>query len=178
MLSLRGPEFDEKPRDGKLPPIKQEDDRLFSMAESNYDDYDTRTESRLSLSSADSMKSSRLPNIESDRDDSASSVNTQDSVVSSLPPINSHKSRQLFKTRSLSTADGVHGEHKLRTRISREEPKSNSSPPGSRISRTSSTIPRKSSVYSRNPSDPVRKRRKPSQKNIDPFENIGIRMER
>ncbi|XP_023325997.1 uncharacterized protein LOC111699533 isoform X2 [Eurytemora carolleeae] len=71
MLSLRGPEFDEKPRDGKLPPIKQEDDRLFSMAESNYDDYDTRTESRLSLSSADSMKSSRLPNIESDRDDSA-----------------------------------------------------------------------------------------------------------
>ena len=61
MLSLRGPELDEKPArgGGKLPPIVQEEesaDRLFQSrrdAARRPDDDDLRSESRLSLSSAE-----------------------------------------------------------------------------------------------------------------------------
>merc|ERR1719468_1065270 len=86
MLSLRGPEFDEKPqREGKLPPIKQEEERLFerSRQRRNSTVYDTeddfRAESRMSLGSA----GSHLPSIDTERDDSASFVSSDSSYVRS-----------------------------------------------------------------------------------------------
>ena len=54
MLSLRGPEFDDlrSDRDGKLPPIRQDDDHLFQRQEYRDRDHDyMRSESRLSITS-------------------------------------------------------------------------------------------------------------------------------
>jgi len=89
MLSLRGPEFEEKMRGDHLPPIhqEQEPDMLFqsrtdirqAQAEQDY----MRSESRLSLTSPESSDSlrgahgSHLPSIESDREDSARSLSNK-----------------------------------------------------------------------------------------------------
>ena len=69
MLSLRGPEFDERPteREGRLPPIRQDEDFLFQRPELRPEQDYMRSDSRISLTSPES----HLPNIESDREDSA-----------------------------------------------------------------------------------------------------------
>ena len=72
MLSLRGPEFDERgEREGRLPPIRPEEaDLLFHRQEVRGDQGEfSRADSRLSITSPDT--SSHLPSIESDREDSA-----------------------------------------------------------------------------------------------------------
>ena len=80
MLSLRGPEFDERTdRDGKLPPIRPEEAELLfhRQGEGRGDLGDIRADSRMSINSpeTDSLRSantsSHLPSIESDREDSA-----------------------------------------------------------------------------------------------------------
>ena len=79
MLSLRGPEFEERTdRDGKLPPIRPEEaELLFHRQEVRGDLGDSRADSRMSINSpeTDSLRSanttSHLPSIESDREDSA-----------------------------------------------------------------------------------------------------------
>ena len=81
MLSLRGPEFDERPteREGRLPPIRPEEaDLLFHRQDLRGDQGDfSRADSRMSINSpeTDSLRSantgSHLPSIESDREDSA-----------------------------------------------------------------------------------------------------------
>ena len=48
MLSLRGPEFESG--DGRLPPIRQEDDPLFQRKDYRENEY-MRSESRLSINS-------------------------------------------------------------------------------------------------------------------------------
>ena len=92
MLSLRGPEFESG--DGRLPPIRQEDDPLFQRKDYRENEY-IRSESRLSINSperfvkylhintkfltsfvfSDSLRSSlraaHLPSIDTDREDSA-----------------------------------------------------------------------------------------------------------
>ena len=80
MLSLRGPEFDERgEREGKLPPIRAEEaDLLFHRQELRGDQGEfSRADSRLSINSPETESlrsantSSHLPSIESDREDSA-----------------------------------------------------------------------------------------------------------
>ena len=80
MLSLRGPEFEERgEREGRLPPIRPEEaDLLFHRQDLRGDQGDfNRTDSRMSINSpeTDSLRSantgSHLPSIESDREDSA-----------------------------------------------------------------------------------------------------------
>ena len=75
MLSLRGPEFEERTdRDGKLPPIRPEEAELLfhRQGEGRGDLGDIRVDSRMSINSpeTDSLRS-HLPSIESDREDSA-----------------------------------------------------------------------------------------------------------
>ena len=75
MLSLRGPEFEERPseREGRLPPIRQDEaDFLFQRQELRAEQDYMRSDSRMSITSpeSDSLRS-HLPNIESDREDSA-----------------------------------------------------------------------------------------------------------
>ena len=50
MLSLRGPEFDDRfaDKDGKLPPIRQEEDSLFQRPDFRDSEF-MRSESRLSI---------------------------------------------------------------------------------------------------------------------------------
>ena len=52
MLSLRGPEFDDRfaEKDGKLPPIRQDEDSLFQRPEYRDTEY-MRSESRASITS-------------------------------------------------------------------------------------------------------------------------------
>ena len=52
MLSLRGPEFDDRlaEKDGKLPPIRGEEDSLFQRPEYRDNEF-MRSESRLSITS-------------------------------------------------------------------------------------------------------------------------------
>jgi len=83
MLSLRGPEFDDRSdRDGKLPPIKQEDDPFFLRQDYHRENDYMRSESRMSITSPDSdstrssAHTSHLPSIDSDREDSARSLNS------------------------------------------------------------------------------------------------------
>ena len=77
MLSLRGPEFEERAeregREGRLPPIRPEEtELLFHRQEGRADQGDSRADSRTSTYSpeTDSLRSI-LPSIESDREDSA-----------------------------------------------------------------------------------------------------------
>ena len=75
MLSLRGPEFEDRTdREGKLPPIRPEEaDLLFHrQGDLRGDLGDLRADSRMSINSpeTDSLRS-HLPSIESDREDSA-----------------------------------------------------------------------------------------------------------
>ena len=75
MLSLRGPEFEERTeREGRLPPIRPEEaDLLFHrQGDLRGDLGDIRADSRMSINSpeTDSLRS-HLPSIESDREDSA-----------------------------------------------------------------------------------------------------------
>ena len=71
MLSLRGPEFED--REGKLPPIRPDEaDLLFERPDLRAGQEYARSESRMSVTSPEwSSASSHLPNIESDREDSA-----------------------------------------------------------------------------------------------------------
>ena len=57
MLSLRGPEFESG--DGRLPPIRQEDDPLFQRKDYRENEY-MRSESRLSINSPERFVKTRL----------------------------------------------------------------------------------------------------------------------
>merc|ERR1712106_169052 len=120
MLSLRGPEFSDKPpRDDRLPPIHQEPepDLLFqsrtNLKQAQSEHHYMRAESRLSLTSPESSDSlrgahgSHLPSIESDREDSARSLTNKTVRKVSHIPIRSAMSTPR-DPRGISRSNSVH----------------------------------------------------------------------